>query len=60
MKQYYLQKKALKVDPNYADYNYRKEQLWGKKLQRATEELLNKEELIKEVMSAKTKIQNAY
>ena len=27
-----LAKKALTKDPNYDDYNFRKEQLWGEKL----------------------------
>ena len=36
-----LAKKALIQDPNYADYKYRKEQLWGEKLQSSTENFLN-------------------
>ena len=31
-----LAKKALMIDPNYVDYQYRKEQLWGEKLQYST------------------------
>ena len=31
-----LAKKALNKDPNYVDFNYRKEQLWGEKLQIST------------------------
>ena len=34
-----LAKKALKKDPNYLNSEYRKEQLWGEKLQNSTETL---------------------
>ena len=51
-----LAKKALIEDPNYVDYEYRKEQLWGKKLQISTEKLFENSQLKKEVLSAKTKI----
>ena len=51
-----LAKKALKKDPNYVDYNYRKEQLWGEKLQRSTELLFKNNKLTKEILFAKTKI----
>ena len=54
-----LAKKALKKDPNYVNYDYRKEQLWGEKLQSSTEILLKNERLQKDVIMAKTKI-NAY
>ena len=51
-----LAKKALKKDPKYVDSNYRKEQLWGEKLQSSTEKLLKNNQLKKEVLFAKTKI----
>ena len=51
-----LAKKALTKDPNYVDYEYRKEQLWGEKLQTSTEILLQNEKLQEEVMQAKLKI----
>ena len=35
-----LAQKALNKDPKYLEYNYRKEQLWGEKLQTSTEKLL--------------------
>ena len=40
-----LAKKALKKDPNYVDSSFRKEQLWGEKLQNATDELFKFKEL---------------
>ena len=52
----FLAKKALTKDPNYAEYNYRKEQLWGKKLQDSTEKLFENDQLKKEILFAKTKI----
>jgi len=51
-----LAKKALAKDPKYANYNYRKEQLWGEKLQATTEILLQNEQLKKDVIIAKSKI----
>ena len=51
-----LAKKALVKNPNYVDYDYRKEQLWGEKLQTSTEILLENESLQKDVMLAKSKI----
>jgi len=51
-----LAKKALKKDPKYVDPNYRKEQLWGEKLQASTENLLQNEQLKKDVILAKSKI----
>ena len=51
-----LTKKALAKDPNYVNYDYRKEQLWGEKLQSSTEILLQNEQLQKDVILAKTKI----
>jgi len=51
-----LAKKALAKDPNYVNYDYRKEQLWGEKLQTSTEILLQNEQLKKDVIQAKSKI----
>ena len=51
-----LAKKALSKDPNYVNYNYRKEQLWGEKLQASTEILLQNKQLQKDVILAKSKI----
>jgi len=51
-----LAKKALAKDPKYVNYDYRKEQLWGEKLQTSTEILLQNENLKKDVMLAKSKI----
>ena len=50
-----LAKKALAKDPKYVNYNYRKE-LWGEKLQANTEILLQNEQLKKDVILAKSKI----
>ena len=51
-----LAKKALNKDPNYVDYEYRKEQLWGEKLQASTEILLQNDQLQEDVILAKSKI----
>ena len=51
-----LAKKALTKNPNYVDYNYRKEQLWGENLQTSTELLLQNNELQTDVIVAKSKI----
>ena len=51
-----LAKKALAQDPKYVNYDYRKEQLWGDKLQSSTEILLQNEQLKKDVAVAKSKI----
>jgi len=51
-----LAKKALAKDPQYVNYDYRKEQLWGEKLQSSTEILLQNEQLKKDVILAKSKI----
>ena len=51
-----LAKKALAKDPNYVNYDYRKEQLWGEKLQSSTEILLENDQLKKDVILAKSKI----
>ena len=53
-----LAKKALTKNPNYVDYSYRKEQLWGEKLQADTEILLTNEQLLQDVKLAKSKINN--
>ena len=51
-----LAKKALTKDPNYVDYDYRKKQLWGEKLQTSTEILLQNDQLQTEIILAKSKI----
>ena len=51
-----LTKKALAKDPNYVNYDYRNEQLWGEKLQASTEILLKHEQLQQDVILAKSKI----
>ncbi len=55
-----LAKKALAKDPNYVQYNYRKEQLWGEKLQTSTELLLVNKDLEADVILAKSKINTSY
>ena len=52
----FLAKQALNKEPNYVEYNYRKEQLWGEKLQSSTEKLFENKQLKKEILFAKTKI----
>ena len=51
-----LAKKALSKNPNYVNYDYRKEQLWGEKLQASTEILLQNDQLETDVILAKSKI----
>jgi len=51
-----LAKKALAKEPKYVNYDYRKEQLWGEKLQASTEILLQNAQLKKDVILAKSKI----
>ena len=51
-----LAKKALVKDPKYVNYDYRKEQLWGEKLQTSTKILLQNEQLKQDVILAKSKI----
>ena len=51
-----LAKQALNKNPNYVNYEYRKEQLWGEKLQTSTEILLQNDQLQKDVILAKSKI----
>ena len=53
----FFAKKALNKEPNYVDLNYRKEQLWGEKLQISTEKLFENPQLKKEILFAKTKIE---
>ena len=48
-----LTREALKKDPRYVEYNFRKEQLWGDKLQNAAEKLLKNKQIQKEVKQAK-------
>ena len=55
-----LAKKALSKDPNYVNFEYRKEQLWGGKLQISTEILLQNDQLQKDVILAKSKINASY
>ena len=52
----FLAKKALIKNPNYVENNYRKEQLWGDKIQSATEKLFKNAQLQEQVLFAKTKI----
>ena len=51
-----LAKKALNKDPNYVNHDYRKEQLWGEKLQTSAEILLQNDQLKEDVILAKSKI----
>ena len=51
-----LAKRALIKEPNYVEYDYRKEQLWGEKLQKSTTKLFQNNQLEKEIILAKTKI----
>ena len=51
-----LAKKALIKNPNYVEYNYRNEQLWGEKIQSSTEKLFKNTQLEKEILYAKTRI----
>jgi len=52
-KSIFLAKKALKKNPKYVDANYRKEQLWGQNLQKATKILFEFQELKEDIISAK-------
>ena len=51
-----IAKKALIKNPNYVEYNYRKEQLWGEKIQNITKKLLKNDQLKEEIKVAKSKI----
>ena len=51
-----LAKRALNKNPNYVNYDYRGEQLWGEKLQTSTEILLKNDQLQRDVILAKSKI----
>ena len=48
-----LAKKALSKNPNYVDNEYRKEQLWGQKLQKQTNKLFASRELKQDIAIAK-------
>ena len=48
-----LAKKALSKDPNYVDTQYRKEQLWGQRIQNQTNKLFSSKELKKDIAIAK-------
>ena len=54
-----LAKKALSKNANYVNYEYRKEQLWGEKLQTSTEILLQNKQLQEDVKLAKSKINSS-
>ena len=47
-----LVKEALQKNPNYVSSNFREEQLWGEKLQKATEELFKIKELKEDISIA--------
>ena len=47
-----LVKEALQKNPNYVSFEFREKQLWGPKLQKATEDLLKIEELSKDIAIA--------
>tara|TARA_Y100001933_G_scaffold3208_1_gene3075 strand:+ start:459 stop:1319 length:861 start_codon:yes stop_codon:yes gene_type:complete len=47
-----LVREALQKNPNYVSSEFRKEQLWGEKLQKSTEELFKIEELKKDISTA--------
>ena len=51
-----LAKKALTKNPNYVNFDYRKEQLWGEQLQKSTEILLQNDQLKTDIILAKSKI----
>jgi len=51
-----LAKEALNKNPNYVNSDYRKEQLWGEKLQISTEILLKHDQIQTNVILAKSKI----
>ena len=51
-----LAKKALSKNHNYVNFDYRKEQLWGEKLQTAAEILLKNDQLQADIILAKSKI----
>ena len=52
----FFARQALKKEPNYVDFDYRKEQLWGEKLQSSTEKLFKNPQLEKEILFAKNKL----
>lgn len=48
-----LAKKALSKNPNYVDYQFREEQLWGQKIQIQTTKLFSSKELKQDIATAK-------
>jgi len=52
-----LAKNALKSNPKYVSKDYQKKQLWGKKLQKSTQLLFKKKEMLKIVKASKEKSQ---
>jgi len=48
-----LAKEALSKNPNYVDDEYRKEQLWGQKIQQQTTKLFSSKELKQDIATAK-------
>ena len=48
-----LTKKALLKNPKYVSNTFREEQLWGKKIQKATNQLLNFQELEEDIIFAR-------
>ena len=50
-----LAKDALKANPKYVSSEYQKNQLWGVKLQKETQLLFERQEMIKAVKEAKEK-----
>tara|TARA_B100000073_G_C23743239_1_gene574351 strand:- start:3713 stop:4567 length:855 start_codon:yes stop_codon:yes gene_type:complete len=51
-----LAKQALIKNPRYVDFEYRSEQLWGEKLQQATEKLFKLQELKEDIENAKNNL----
>ena len=51
-----LVRQALIKNPKYVNYEYRSEQLWGEKLQQATEKLFELEELKEDIENAKSNL----
>ena len=51
-----LAKKALNQNPKYVEYEYRKEQLWGTKLQTSTKKLFKNDQLQEDIRIAKLKL----
>ena len=51
-----LAEEALRKNPNYVEYNFRKEQLWGEKIQISIEKLFKNDYLKKVIIEAKSNI----